>query len=111
VDFDRKEDFRSSFKEDRKSNEAPKRCRKQAEASHGRAPGCTAVLQCPRPRTAVRPTVRGHTAGPCPQSRATCFFLRLFRVFLHNFRGALSTSLRAYFRVELGFILGLKKLH
>ena len=50
MDFDRKEDFRSSFKEDRKSNEARKKYRKQAEASHGRAPGCTAVLQRPGPR-------------------------------------------------------------
>ena len=30
--FDREEDFRSNFKEDRKSNEAPKTCRKQGEA-------------------------------------------------------------------------------
>jgi len=50
--FERKEDFRSSFKEDRKSSEAPKKCRKQIEALHGRAPGCTAVLQCPGPCTA-----------------------------------------------------------
>jgi len=78
VDFDRKEDFRSSFKEDRKSNEAPKKCRKQVEASHGRAPGCTAMLQCPGSRTVertvVRLTVRGRTAVLCPQSRAACFF-------------------------------------
>jgi len=43
--FDRNEDFRSSFKEDKKSNEAPKRCRKQGKAAHGRAPGNMAVLQ------------------------------------------------------------------
>ena len=35
--FDRKEDFRSSFKEDKKPNEAQKKCRKQAEEAHGRA--------------------------------------------------------------------------
>jgi len=57
VDFDRKEDFKSSFKEDRKSNEAP--------SSVGNKPKHrTAVRQCPGPRTAV----------PCPQSRAACFF-------------------------------------
>ena len=52
--FDKKEDFRSSFKEDRKSNEAPKKCRKQAEEAHGRAPGSTTVLQHPGPSTAGR---------------------------------------------------------
>jgi len=84
VGFDRKEDFRSSFKEDRKSNEAPKKCRKQAEASHDRAPGCTAVLQRPGPRTAVRPTARGRTASRAswhgramPPPRATPIFLGL----------------------------------
>jgi len=44
VGFDRKEDFRSSFKEDGKSNEAPKKCRKQGEAAHGCAQGSTVVL-------------------------------------------------------------------
>jgi len=54
VGFDRRDDFRSSFKEDRKSNEAPNKCRKQGEAAHDRAPGSTAVLQWPGPRTAGR---------------------------------------------------------
>ena len=71
--FDRKENFRSSFKEDRKPNEALKKCRKQGEEAYGCAPGSTAVLQHPGP----------HTVVPCPQSHAACFFLRLFRVFLH----------------------------
>jgi len=57
VGFDRKEDFRSSFKEDRKSNEALKRCRKQGEAEHDCAPGSTTMLQWPGPHTAVRLTV------------------------------------------------------
>ena len=52
--FDKKEDFRSSFKEDRKSNEAPKKCRKQGEVAHGHAPGSTAVLQWPGTCTAGR---------------------------------------------------------
>jgi len=44
VGFVIKDDFRGSFKEDRKSNEAPKKCRKQGEPAHGRALGSTAVL-------------------------------------------------------------------
>ena len=52
--FDRKEDFRSSFKEDRKSNEALKKCQKQGEAAHDRAPRSTAVLQRQGPCTADR---------------------------------------------------------
>jgi len=80
VNFDRKEDFRSSFKEDRKSNEAPKKCRKQGEASHGRAPGCTAVLQRPglhtTGRIAVSPTV--------PAARDCDFFLAIYS-FLSDF--------------------------
>jgi len=62
IGFDKKEDFRSSFKEDRKSNEASKKCRKQDEAVHGRAPGSTAMLQWPGPRRAVRHS----TAMPTP---------------------------------------------
>ena len=81
--FDRKENFRSSFKEDRKPNEAPKKCRKQGEEAHGCAPGSTTMLQLPGPRTSVRQTMRPGTAVSCPQSRAVCFFLRLFRIFLH----------------------------
>ena len=72
--FDRKENFRSSFKEDRKSNKAPKRCRKQDGVPHGRALGSTAVLQWPGPRTARRTAVRPavplpSTAVPPPQWR------------------------------------------
>jgi len=54
VGFDRKEDFRSSFKEDRKPNEGPKNCRKQGEEAHGRP----AATGAPHGR-AVPPFVRG----------------------------------------------------
>ena len=69
--FDRKKDFRSNFKEDGKSNDAPKKCRKQREAAHGRAPSSTAVLQRQWSRTAVRPTERGRATG---RAAATCSF-------------------------------------
>jgi len=51
VGFDRKENFRNKFK---KLNEAPKKCRKQGEEAHGRAPGSTAVLLRQGPRMASR---------------------------------------------------------
>jgi len=77
VDFNRKENFRSSFKEDRKSNEAPKMCRKQGEAAYDRAPGSTTVLQWQQPRTAVRPTVHRRTAGRASwHGRAICLAAR-----------------------------------
>ena len=58
--FDRKEDFRSSFKEDRKSNEAPKKCRKQGEAAHDRAAvaGATHGWPCVLARPCRAPTAR-----------------------------------------------------
>ena len=53
LSFDRKEDFRSSFKKDWKSNKDPKNGRIQGGASHGQWAGpCTArrtVMHLPRP--------------------------------------------------------------
>ena len=90
--FDRKEDFRSSFKEDWKSNEAMKKRRKQGEASHGRAPGCTAVLQHPGLRTAgctaVRPTVCPSMAVPCPRLARLLVFSGFLFVSWEGFLGA-----------------------
>ena len=54
--FDRKEEFRNSFKEDKKLNEAPKKCQNQGVVAHGRAPGSMAVLQRPEPHTTWRMT-------------------------------------------------------
>ena len=54
MDFDRKEYFRSSCKEDRKSNEAPKMRWKQGEAAHGRAAAARATHG-----RAVPPAARG----------------------------------------------------
>ena len=84
--------FRSSFKEDWKSNEAPKKRRKQGGAPHGRAPGNTAVLQWPGPRTAKRTaerlTVHPGTAvrqGPRTVSRFLGLFNTVLLHFLRNF--------------------------
>jgi len=92
VSFDRNEGIRSSFKEDRKSNEASKTCRKQGKATHDRAPGSTAVPQQQWPRTAVHPTMHGRTAccasqhgRAVRQPRAIRFFLRLFNCFSFTF--------------------------
>ena len=88
--FDRKEDFRSSFKEDRKSNEAPKKCRKQGEAAHGRAPeqhGCTAAAVATYGRTHGRAV---------PPARMTCFFSATYLFPLH-FLG----DFQAFFREQL----------
>jgi len=86
VGFDRKEDFRSSFKEDGKSNEAPKKCREQGEAAHCRALGRAAVAGA----THGRPCV---IARPCrPPATRDSAFLRLFNCFHLGFLGPLSTS-------------------
>jgi len=58
MDFDRKKDFRSNFKEEQRSDKAPKNSRKQGEGLHGRAPCSRVVLQSPGPRTVRRTAVR-----------------------------------------------------
>ena len=90
--FDRKEDFRSSFKEDRKPNEALKKCRKQGKEAHDRAPGSTAVLQCPGPPTAGHASWHGRVV---PLLHATAFFPRLFIRFLGDFWGTLLAFLES----------------
>jgi len=117
VGFDRKEDFRSSFKEDRKSNEAPKRCRKQGEAAHGRAPGSTAVLQWQYPCTDVRPpcvgtrpVVRPGTAGPCPCPSRPAFFLPTYLSSLH-FLADWEASFESTLGRKLGFSIASNKPH
>ena len=84
--FGRKKDFRSSFKEERKSNEAPKKRRKQGEASHDRAPGCTAA----------HPTVRPGTTMPCPSPARGRVFRSFYFVSASFFPGDFfQTSFRA----------------
>ena len=74
--FDRKKDFRSSFKEDKKSNEARKKCLKQAEASHGRAAASGATHGC----------AAWHSRA-VPSPRATAFFSAFYLFLGGIFRG------------------------
>jgi len=84
VGFDRKEDFRSSFKEDRKSNKALKQRRKQGKAAHGRTPGSTAM--------------------PAPAPTLFHFFFGLLNeVLFHFFGGTTETSLEKILGRKLGF--------
>ena len=61
--FNRKEDFKSIFKEEQRSSEALKNQRMQDGGLHERAPLRTTVLQALKPRTAVHPTSTWHMAG------------------------------------------------
>ena len=93
--FDRKEDFRSSFKEDRKSNEAPKKCQKQGEAAQGR----TAAAMATHGRASDCAWAHSRScviAQPCraPATRSS-FFLRLFNCFRLGFWGLPSLLLGA----------------
>jgi len=87
VDFDRKKDFKNSFNGDRKSNQAPKKCRKLGEAVHGRA--------------AVAGATHGRAGpGPCAVS---LFFGLVNAVLLHFFRGSTETTLEQILGRKLGF--------
>ena len=94
--FDRKKDFRSSFKEDRKSNKAPKKCRKQGEAVHGRAPGQhgrAAAVVAMHGRTHGRASDRAWAYGrPCRPPSTRPIFFRLLICFLFTFWGTSKPS-------------------
>jgi len=66
VGFDRKEDFRSSFKEDKKPNEGPKKCQKQGKAAHGRVAMAGATNGRASTVHGARHGVRPSTAVPAP---------------------------------------------
>jgi len=89
MDVDRKENFGRSFKEDRKSNKAPKNQQKQDRGLHYCATPRMTMLHAQKPCTAVRPTLCVAHGRPCGTSSCALgrFFPTLFKGFRFLFLG------------------------